>query len=200
MELLQEVGLEGLSLRKLAGRLGVQAPALYWHFKNKQELLDQLAETIAAQTLVTDALAPGEAWDEWIAQRAREMRAGFTRYRDGAMLAAVTRPQVVQLNNVERQLRVLCGAGLSPADAMVAMIAIGNYVSGFTLDEQAEWLRAGEPEADLDVAEVLRFLEAYPLINASVRVTGNPGSDENFERGLRMVLDGVRAAVERSAR
>ena len=48
IELLDEVGLDGLTLRRLAQELGVQAPALYWHFKDKQELLDQMMVTISA--------------------------------------------------------------------------------------------------------------------------------------------------------
>ena len=38
LDLLNEVGVDGLSTRRLAERLGVQQPALYWHFKNKREL------------------------------------------------------------------------------------------------------------------------------------------------------------------
>ncbi|MFP3693803.1 TetR family transcriptional regulator, partial [Burkholderia sp. SIMBA_048] len=50
LELLNEVGVDGLTTRKLADRLGVQQPALYWHFRNKRALLDALAEAMLAQT------------------------------------------------------------------------------------------------------------------------------------------------------
>ncbi|MBY6270109.1 TetR family transcriptional regulator, partial [Parageobacillus thermoglucosidasius] len=40
LQLLNESGLEGVTLRKLAKRLGVQAPALYWHFNNKAALVN----------------------------------------------------------------------------------------------------------------------------------------------------------------
>ena len=40
LDLLNEVGVDGLTTRKLAERLGVQQPALYWHFRNKRALLD----------------------------------------------------------------------------------------------------------------------------------------------------------------
>ncbi|HIF4670475.1 TPA: TetR family transcriptional regulator, partial [Escherichia coli] len=36
LDLLNEVGVDGLTTRKLAERLGVQQPALYWHFRNKR--------------------------------------------------------------------------------------------------------------------------------------------------------------------
>ena len=44
LELLDDEGLDALSLRALAGRLGVQAPTLYWHIGSKAELLDALAD------------------------------------------------------------------------------------------------------------------------------------------------------------
>lgn len=43
LELLNEVGIEGLTTRKLAQKLGVEQPTLYWHVKNKRALLDALA-------------------------------------------------------------------------------------------------------------------------------------------------------------
>lgn len=43
LKLLNEVGLDGLTLRAIAKELDVKAPALYWHFKDKQALLDEMA-------------------------------------------------------------------------------------------------------------------------------------------------------------
>ena len=43
LRLLDEAGLDGLTLRRLAAELDVKAPALYWHFANKQDLLDHMA-------------------------------------------------------------------------------------------------------------------------------------------------------------
>src|SRR5262249_31947220 len=46
LRLLDEWGLDGLSLRRLAAELGVKAPALYWYFESKQELLDEMADAM----------------------------------------------------------------------------------------------------------------------------------------------------------
>ncbi|HNG17360.1 TetR family transcriptional regulator, partial [Accumulibacter sp.] len=51
LDLLNEVGVDGLTTRKLAERLGVQQPALYWHFRNKRALLDALAIVAPGQWL-----------------------------------------------------------------------------------------------------------------------------------------------------
>jgi len=46
LALLDEVGLDGLTTRRLAAELDVKSPALYWHFRNKQELVDEMARAI----------------------------------------------------------------------------------------------------------------------------------------------------------
>ncbi|PZR71867.1 MAG: TetR family transcriptional regulator, partial [Stutzerimonas stutzeri] len=46
--LLDESGIEGVSLRKLACNLGIRAPSLYWHFKSKQALIDAMADAMIA--------------------------------------------------------------------------------------------------------------------------------------------------------
>jgi TetR/AcrR family tetracycline transcriptional repressor len=49
VDLLNEVGFDQWTTRKLADRLGVQQPALYWHFKNKRALLEAMNETMLAR-------------------------------------------------------------------------------------------------------------------------------------------------------
>ncbi|MGW2223750.1 TetR family transcriptional regulator, partial [Nonomuraea sp. NPDC001684] len=102
LRLLQETGLDGLTLRRLAGELGVQAPALYWHFTNKQELLDAMAEAMTAAHMTRPALTEPAAWREWMRDHAHRDRAMLNSYRDGARLVAGTRPSPVLFEVVER--------------------------------------------------------------------------------------------------
>jgi TetR/AcrR family transcriptional regulator, tetracycline repressor protein len=75
LRVLDEAGLEGLTLRKIAGELGVQAPALYWHFKNKQELLDEMATTVFSDAMAEIDLEPDEgSWGKWAVQYAEGLR------------------------------------------------------------------------------------------------------------------------------
>ena len=48
LKLLNEVGLEQLTLRRLAQDLKIQVPTLYWHFKSKEELIDAMATLVLA--------------------------------------------------------------------------------------------------------------------------------------------------------
>src|SRR5690606_31524832 len=68
IQLLQEVGLDGLTLRRLATELGISAPSLYWHVKDKRELLDLMAETMVADQRAKQPPFPDDLpWDEKIA-------------------------------------------------------------------------------------------------------------------------------------
>ncbi|WP_091234868.1 TetR family transcriptional regulator [Microbacterium sp. 3J1] len=81
LALLDEVGLADLSMRRIAGTLGVQPSALYWHFSSKQQLLAELADRITAPipSGVTDVLP-----------LARSIRDALFTYRDGAELVLST--------------------------------------------------------------------------------------------------------------
>jgi TetR/AcrR family transcriptional regulator, tetracycline repressor protein len=197
LDLLDEVGLDGLSLRRLAKELGVQAPALYWHFKNKQELLNQMVEAIVANEPQAHAPAAGQAWDDWIAEHARRMRAALNRRRDGAMLAASTRPQPNMWKDIELELSMLVEAGLTPADALHSLMAIGNYVSGFTLEEQAGRMRGDTGDPDPAQREAsMKALSIYPTLHKALQTAGDPRSDAGFEAGLAYIIDGIRQRVE----
>lgn len=196
IELLDEVGLDGLSLRRLAQRLGVQAPALYWHFQNKQALLDHMAAFIALEEGPLLPPSGRTPWDQWLASYARSLRSAYTRHRDGALLAASTQPPPSQWQDIEGRLRVLGNAGLSPADAMRSLVAIENYVTGFTLEEQ---LRAStEDTGPLTYAqwgEARARLSGFPRLAEAMREVGDPQGPEAFEDGLQVVLDGVRSRI-----
>ena len=52
LKLLNEIGLEQLTLRRLGVELNVQAATMYWHFKSKEELLDDMATTVLVEGAV----------------------------------------------------------------------------------------------------------------------------------------------------
>ena len=89
--ILNQMGLEGLTLRRLATRLGVQAPAIYWHFKSKQDLLDEMATQVFREALqeapVFDA---AQTWAEWSLSYCVGLRATLLRYREGAKMFSGT--------------------------------------------------------------------------------------------------------------
>ncbi|WP_243409810.1 TetR family transcriptional regulator, partial [Salmonella enterica] len=92
LDLLNEVGVDGLTTRKLAERLGVQQPALYWHFRNKRALLDALAEAMLAENHTHSVPRADDDWRSFLIGNARSFRQALLAYRDGARIHAGTRP------------------------------------------------------------------------------------------------------------
>lgn len=92
LELLNEVGMDNLTTRKLAERLKVQQPALYWHFQNKRALLDALAEAMLTERHTRSLPEENEDWRLFLKENAQSFRTALLYYRDGARIHAGTRP------------------------------------------------------------------------------------------------------------
>ncbi len=143
-DLLNEVGVDGLTTRKLAERLGVQQPALYWHFRNKRALLDALAEAMLAENHTHSVPRADDDWRSFLIGNARSFRQALLAYRDGARIHAGTRPGAPQMETADAQLRFLCEAGFSAGDAVNALMTISYFTVGAVLEEQAGDSDAGE--------------------------------------------------------
>ncbi len=92
LTLLNEIGLEQLTLRRLAAELNIQAPTLYWHFKSKEDLIDAMATLILAEG--ASKLIPAKKsadWTIWVSTFGRGLRNLLLKYRDGARVAAGSR-------------------------------------------------------------------------------------------------------------
>src|SRR5215469_10878771 len=87
LELLKRVGLDGVTTRRLAAELGVKSPALYWHFQNKQDLLDAMADVFVREAGMGPP-SSGETWQEWLARRVCAYRATLLAYPDSARIVA----------------------------------------------------------------------------------------------------------------
>ncbi|MDO8379288.1 TetR/AcrR family transcriptional regulator C-terminal domain-containing protein [Phenylobacterium sp.] len=139
LELLDEVGIEGLSNRRLAAELGVKGPSLYWHFKSMADLHSQMAEAMMAQVMPSpDPEAfPGD-WREWLSVGAWGLRGVALSRRDGVLILAAARPTSTNpLLSFPAMVARLQAAGFSPEAARGAMIAIGRYVMGSARSENA---------------------------------------------------------------
>ena len=149
LALLEGEGLEGLTMRRLADALQVQAPSLYWHFPGKQALLDDMADALLADVAVSNE--PGNPYRATLRRIANELRVAFSTHRDGAQLFASS---FVQRENGHRLaaaiVAALTQAGFDTPVAKKIEATLFQYVLGFVLAEQAA---AKHHEAnDLDIA------------------------------------------------
>jgi TetR/AcrR family transcriptional regulator, tetracycline repressor protein len=198
LALLNEVGLDQLTTRKLAERLGVQQPALYWHFKSKSALLDALNEVVLERFHERRFPRAGERWDEFTIAHARSFRKALLAVRDGARLNAGTRPSAHQFADAERELELYVAAGFTPTQALSIALGVARYVTGFVLEEQDERERAGD-ESDWGGGDPLHELAPFPLLSEAIKpmIEGGAINTETvFERGLSYMVAGIKASVE----
>ncbi len=188
LRLLDEVGLDGLTVRKLAAELGVQSPALYWHVKTKQELLDGMAGAV----IKAAGMGPprdGESWPEWLRRRARGYRKSLLAHRDGARLIASARRAPDALDGFEAELAAMVRLGFTPELALRTIMVVADYTNGFVLQEQTPI----GPPSDAERTAVAEL----PTLAAAVTSGGYRAPDEAFEHGLEVLVAGTEAVLLR---
>lgn len=161
--LLRDEGLDGLSMRRLAARLNVQAPALYWHFRDKGELLSLMANAIYRKA--HKEVGPCTDWREWLFVYGMALRSGLASERDAAQLFAVAPPiSEGDAARAEAIAAPLTALGLDQATALSATASVISLALGWSTFE------ANGP--------MHHFLE------------GMLDFDQSFAAGLRAMVDG----------
>ena len=131
--LLNREGLEKLSMRALAGALGVKAPALYWHIKNKQDLIDQIAETMSAEMLTSCGLGNAQ---KYLAEFAHVYRQKLLEVRDGVAVFLSSYPSTpARCETIKNVMISLLHIGVKEKYCLVAAGMFNNYVLSFVADE-----------------------------------------------------------------
>ncbi len=192
LAILNEVGIDGLSTRLIAQRLGVQQPALYWHFKGKQALLAAMNAEMLKRNHSRNMPLAGETWQEFLRANARSFRSALLAWRDGARVHAGTDVDPSHLDAIEAQLECLLTAGFDPERALALQIAIGRYVVGCVLEEQADTADA-QDRAVLDIAA-----ENHPNLAKALSLYRADGHEALFEAGLELLIAGAEAAICRA--
>nr|WP_203631715.1 TetR/AcrR family transcriptional regulator C-terminal domain-containing protein [Streptomyces halstedii] len=192
--MLNEVGLDGLTLRAIARELDVKAPALYWHFKDKQELLDEMATVMYRRMLDEDLPGPAPGrWQDQLVTYQCVLRRALLRYRDGAKVYSGARfTGTDHAPGLEAHLRTMTDAGFTPRQAVRAGTTANAYTMGFVTEEQGVQPMPDERREGYDVAERAARMERYPLVAAAgAEIFG--AYDERFEDGLCILVAGIEA-------
>ena len=211
LELLEQGGLEALSLRRVAQALGMHAPGLYWYIEDKQELIDLLAKAILDEALAGETgPADGEGWEPWLTEVAVRMRRVVLAHRDGARVVAgayLFRTHAIT-DVLERAIEVLEREGFSRDMALHGSITVMRYTMGIALDDQAsptkrraeimrrldEGIPIGphiDPERWPRVAEVMgRWIKQVFVAGVDPASLG----ELHFRHGLALVMAGIRSA------
>jgi TetR/AcrR family tetracycline transcriptional repressor len=195
LAVLDEEGLDGLTLRKVAARLDVQAPALYWHVRNKQELLDEMGTEIWRRVFHRLGARPlDEPWDETLAAYALITRKELIAHRDGVKMAAGTRLTDVELlRGQEPRLAAMTRQGFSTRAAAQAAVLVQHFVVGFCIEEQATLQArvAGDERYTLEHRDARVDREAYPLVAEAGRELFED-DDRRFAELVGLIIEACR--------
>lgn len=199
LRLLDEIGLEDLTLRKLAAKLDIQAPTLYWYFKSKDALIDEMATTTLVEA--TPDLVPAresDDWKVWAATFGYGLRKNLLTYRDGGRMVAGTRlTSTMFQETTERIAARLVQAGFSARQAIVLLSSIYTFTVSFVIEEQAVFPRPGQrsPLYDIEARSKLLDAKKFPLLRKAGPVLFDK-FDQRYQESLELMLGGAAALLE----
>ncbi|MFH8468494.1 TetR/AcrR family transcriptional regulator C-terminal domain-containing protein [Streptomyces sp. NPDC017991] len=181
LKLLDEKGLDALSTRAVADRLGVRMNTVLWHVKTKARMLELMADAVVGGAPL-DGLP--DDWDERVRELARRYRRALLAHRDGAALVVGTfAAEPHTLGFADALVTALLDGGLDDRDAAWTTWTIIYLALGLTQEEQSAPQR---PLNDGLANAVSRT--AHPALHRVLRHLDERSFDERFEFGLSAVI------------
>lgn len=188
---LDETGIDGLTLRAVAERLGVKTPALYWHVRNKKDMLDAMGTRVWRGVAEEVAWTSSTDWREALAGYARTTRRALLAHRDGARVFSGTFMSDTEvLRSQEEGLAWMREQGFSVEATTEAAAILTSFAIGHCIEEQ-ERAQAPDDRYTLAARDERVAPDEYPLAAASGALMTAPDADARFERMLGTVLDGI---------
>ncbi|MFG1682985.1 TetR/AcrR family transcriptional regulator [Nonomuraea sp. NPDC049269] len=211
IELADADGLEGLSMRKVAERLGFTTMSLYRHVPGRDRLLDLMRDAVIGLpgTIPPEGATPGQAGEAaeaggWRARLEACAREGWELRKRHPWVAEVRGTRRVPGPNAvahyEYMLSAVSGTGLTPAE----MIAVVGLVARFVDSEAVRLAEVARTERLSGVSEeewwgardtLYARLDRYPTLSYLWEAGGYDEPEDPFEFGLRRVLDGIEVLV-----
>lgn len=192
---LDEVGIERLTMRRLAERLGVVAPSLYWHVDTKDDVIDLAVDAIFGE-VSADAHRVVH-WREDIIEVLAAWRAALLRHPWASAVAARRRPSIGPnfLTQMENLQSTLVRAGFTGSALSAATWALYNHVMGSASTETA--LHITDEERRVGQEQLRANADRYPTL-ASGDYLYDDDWDGSFTTGLHYLLDGLDVQLTRT--
>jgi AcrR family transcriptional regulator len=197
IRIMDEDGLDALSMRRIGRELGVEAMSLYNHVKDKEDILDSICDAVLSEFRIPDA----DGWIEGARLAAHEYRRLLLAHPMViTLMTERKRPFATaeSLRAYEFALEVFRNAGLSVADSVKAFHVFGGYILGFVTMELG--LMVGGPEDEEHVRaheEMARMLASadLPRMREAMPHFLDCDLEEQFEFGLDLLIEGIRARI-----
>ncbi len=198
LRIMDEEGLEAVTMRRIGRELGVEAMSLYNHVKDKEDILDGITEMVMGEFEFPEdaghwievARAGARAWRRMLKSHPNVMTLLSERKHPMTSIEA--------LRPMEFAFDVLRRSGLSEQETVQAFRSFGGYIFGFVMMEVGNLVAgvgggidAVDPAAlaaMLPADRLPRFLELLPeLVNCDI--------EADFEFGLDLLLAGLEARL-----
>jgi AcrR family transcriptional regulator len=209
VELADEAGIDALSMRRLAQDLGVVPMALYKHVANKEELLDQMVDTIVREI---DPPVRDADWKSAVRLRVLSARRALMVHPWArSVIETRTNTTSAVLEYMDTLAGLFLAGGLTPDLTHHVMHALGSRMWGFTQEvfDDSEGREPAVITPDAQIAMIQHMAESHPHLlkialaaaHDDASVVGHGCDDQfEFEFALDLLLDGVERLHERSWR
>jgi AcrR family transcriptional regulator len=191
VDLLDSQGVDGLTMRRLADRLGAGAMSLYWHVGNKEGVFDLALDRVLEYRAPEQTPGSGD-WRGDVVYMLEDWRASMLRHSWSASLLPRRALGPNMLARLERLSDILSRAGVADADLNVAIWSLWNYVMGATITRGS--FDRSDDDRTAAQSRLTQLAEHYPTIERSRLLLDNDW-DGAFRKGLEFLLDGVTPAT-----
>jgi TetR/AcrR family tetracycline transcriptional repressor len=200
LKLIDEQGIEGLTVRALAQALGVGTMTIYWYVQNKEEVLDLVADRLLAGIEFPPV---GDDWRTTARAAAAAVRQRLVAHaRAAALMVGRGSFGPNGMHMMEQALGIFRAAGFDDVDAADAYFTFSNYVTGFCLMQTSTVAVAGEPAVDRRTYArmVAGYIDSlppglYPNLQAAAPRIFTASIDERFDFGLDCLISGLEARL-----
>jgi len=166
---LDTYGLDGLNLIAVADKLEVKSPALYWHVKNKAELIGIMSATIMRTAMQVDE-DENLHWRDKLLISGRRLRRALLQHPDATRLCLAAKPITNPDAAAMKLAKPLIASGLDARQALSFQSAVISFTVGSAAFEQS-------PSFHDFLTHMIDF-------------------DESFETGLQAMVCGFQACTE----
>ncbi|SDR85384.1 TetR/AcrR family transcriptional regulator [Microlunatus soli] len=196
LDLLAGDGLEAVTMRKVAQRLGTGAASLYAHVRDKAELHELMLDAVLATVEIPD---PDPLhWKEQLRELADRLTTVLASRPGIARIALETLIPTTpgMLNLMDRMLGILKAGGLSDDDALLAGDILALYTAAGGYEQGLRSSAGATAEATERIARIGQYLEIVPAGRLPYLVALAPamsGQRDGYAIGLDLLIDGLAA-------
>jgi AcrR family transcriptional regulator len=200
LRVMDDEGLEAVTMRRIGRELGVEAMSLYNHVEDKDDILEGVTDRVMNEF---EFPASTGRWAEDARAMSREWRRLLGLHPSVCELLAERHKPLEGLATyraMDSALGVLRRAGLSDRDAAQAFNALGGYILGFVMMEQGLMMIGNDDEHARQHDLAIEALQGSGLINvmACLPFFADCTTDQQFDFGLDLMIRGIQAGVDGS--